>query len=418
MSVDAEVLRQGLALTLDDTDLSGLGRRVQGKVRDSYLPGDGTRVLVTTDRISAFDRVLGTLPFKGQVLNQLAAWWMQKSAHIAPNHFQHMPDPSVTVALECEPLPVEWVMRAHLTGVTSTSIWTHYERGERTFCGHALPDGLRKNEPLPAPILTPSTKADKGGHDESVSRETLLERGLLDEATFEEASKLVHALFAFGRATCAERGLILVDTKYELGRTPDGRLVVIDEIHTPDSSRIWQAANYEARLRAGEEPEGLDKEYVRRWLAEVGFRGDGPVPEIPDEIRVEASRRYIEACNQLRGESFIPDLTPPQARIRENLGLTSPRPPAGRNPMSTLHAKIYVTLKREVLDPQGDAVRRALSGMALGDVRDVRIGKLIEVELGVDDSDDARQNAEAQLETMCEKLLANPVIEDFRVEIE
>ena len=170
MSAGADTLRRGLALTLERTDLSGLGPKVEGKVRDSYLPGDGTRVLVTTDRISAFDRVLGTLPFKGQVLNQLSAWWFDRTKDVAPNHFRAMPDPSVTVAIECEPLPVEWVVRAYLTGVTSTSVWTHYARGEREFCGHRLPEGLKKNEPLPAPILTPSTKAEKGGHDESVSR--------------------------------------------------------------------------------------------------------------------------------------------------------------------------------------------------------------------------------------------------------
>lgn len=320
MSVDVETLRHGLSITLERTDFSGLGPKVEGKVRDSYLPGDGRRVLVTTDRISAFDRVLGTLPFKGQVLNQLSAWWFERTADVAPNHLRSVPDPSVTVAIECEPLPVEWVMRAYLTGVTSTSVWTHYARGEREFCGHRLPDGLKKNEPLPQPILTPSTKAEQGGHDESVSRATLLERGVIDEATFDAAAKLVHALFARGRELCAERGLILVDTKYELGRAPDGSIVVIDEIHTPDSSRIWFDASYEARLRAGEEPESFDKEYVRRWLAAEGFKGDGPIPPIPDEVRVEASRRYIEACDTIRGEAFVPDTSPPIPRIAKNLG--------------------------------------------------------------------------------------------------
>lgn len=320
MSVDVETLRHGLSITLERTDFSGLGPKVEGKVRDSYLPGDGRRVLVTTDRISAFDRVLGTLPFKGQVLNQLSAWWFERTADVAPNHLRSVPDPSVTVAIECEPLPVEWVMRAYLTGVTSTSVWTHYARGEREFCGHRLPDGLKKNEPLPQPILTPSTKAEQGGHDESVSRATLLERGVIDEATFDAAAKLVHALFARGRELCAERGLILVDTKYELGRAPDGSIVVIDEIHTPDSSRIWFEASYEARLRAGEEPESFDKEYVRRWLAAEGFKGDGPIPPIPDEVRVEASRRYIEACDTIRGEAFVPDTSPPIPRIAKNLG--------------------------------------------------------------------------------------------------
>ena len=319
MSVDVEVLREGLALTLEATDFTELGRKVEGKVRDSYLPGDGRRVLVTTDRISAFDRVLGTLPFKGQILNQLSAWWFEQTKDVAPNHLRGVPDPSVSVAIECEPLPVEWVMRAYVTGVTSTSLWTHYARGERLFCGHALPEGLKKNEALPEAILTPSTKAEKGGHDESVSRAQVLARGLVDEATFDEASRIAHALFARGREVCDRHGLILVDTKYEMGRAPDGRIVVIDEIHTPDSSRIWLKDSYEARLGAGEEPESFDKEYVRRWLAAEGFTGDGPIPTIPDEVRVEASRRYIEACETIRGEPFEPNLDDPIARIRQNL---------------------------------------------------------------------------------------------------
>jgi phosphoribosylaminoimidazole-succinocarboxamide synthase len=319
LTVHADTLRIGLAIALEHTDLVGLGAKIEGKVRDSYLPGGGRRILVTTDRISAFDRVLGTLPFKGQVLNQLSAWWFRETASVAPNHLREVPDPSVTVAIECEPLPVEWVMRAYLTGVTSTSVWTHYERGERVFCGHRLPDGLKKNEPLPEPILTPSTKAEKGGHDESVSRATLLERGVIDEETFDRAQAVVSRLFARGREICRERGLILVDTKYELGRAPDGSIVVIDEIHTPDSSRIWLAGSYEARLRAGEEPESFDKEYVRRWLAAQGFRGDGPIPVIPDDVRVEAARRYIEACDTIRGEAFVPDTSPPLERIRASL---------------------------------------------------------------------------------------------------
>ena len=323
MTVDAETLRRGLALTLERTDLPTLGARVEGKVRDSYRRGDGRRDLITTDRISAFDRVLGTLPFKGQILNQLSAHWFDRTRDVAPNHLLEVPDPAVTVAVECEPLPVEWVMRGYLTGVTATSIWTHYARGERTFCGHPLPDGLAKNEPLPEPLLTPSTKAAKGGHDESVSRATVLSRGLVDEATFAECERIAHAVFARGRALCAERGLLLVDTKYELGRAPDGRILVIDEIHTPDSSRIWLADSYEARLRAGEEPESFDKEYVRRWLASAGFRGEGPVPPIPDEVRVEAARRYLEACEAILGASFSPDLAPPLDRIRRNLGVPS-----------------------------------------------------------------------------------------------
>ena len=320
MSIDVDVLRRGLDLVLEGTDLP-IGERMRGKVRDNYSMGDGRRILVTTDRISAFDRVIGTLPFKGQILNQLSAWWFETTREIAKNHLLGVPDPSVTIAMECEPLPVEWVMRSYLTGVTSTSIYYHYKRGAREFCGHTLRQGMRKNERLPEPILTPSTKAEKGGHDESVSRETILERGVIDEATFEEASRIARALFAEGQRVCAARGLILVDTKYELGRAPDGSVVVIDEMHTPDSSRIWLAESYETRMSAGEEPESWDKEYVRRWLAAEGFRGDGPIPKIPDEIRIEASRRYIEACETIRGEAFEPNLEPPIERIRRNLAV-------------------------------------------------------------------------------------------------
>ncbi|MGF1468567.1 MAG: phosphoribosylaminoimidazolesuccinocarboxamide synthase [Sandaracinaceae bacterium] len=320
MTVDEATLRRGLGLTLDRTALDHLGPRVEGKVRDAYRLGGGRRVLVTTDRISAFDRVLGTLPFKGQVLNQLSAWWFEATADVAPNHRLAVPDPAATLALECEPLPVEWVMRAYLTGVTSTSIWTHYQAGERVFCGHRLPDGLRKNEPLPEPLLTPSTKAGAGGHDRSVSRAEVLASGALDEGTFDEAARMAAALFARGQAVCQARGLILVDTKYEIGRAPDGQLRVIDEIHTPDSSRLWFDRSYEASLAEGAEPESFDKEHVRRWLASVGFTGEGAPPPLPDDLRVEAARRYLEACEAIRGEPFVPDLEDPTSRLSRTLG--------------------------------------------------------------------------------------------------
>lgn len=328
MPLDLETLRRGLATTLDATDFAGapprgLGTKIEGKVRDNYLRGDGTRVLVTTDRISAFDRVLGTLPFKGQVLNQLAGWWFETTKDVAPNHVLSIPDPSVTIGIECRPLEVELVVRSYLTGVTSTSVWTAYERGERTFCGHALPDGLAKNQALPHAILTPSTKAEKGGHDVSVSKDELLAMGRVSAAELEQAEALALALFARGQKVCAERGLILVDTKYEMGVAPDGRIVVIDEMHTPDSSRIWFASSYAERIARGEEPESFDKEYVRRWLAAQGWKGDGTMPPIPDEVRVEASRRYVEACETIMGRPLNVDLGDPQARIRKNLGLAS-----------------------------------------------------------------------------------------------
>jgi phosphoribosylaminoimidazole-succinocarboxamide synthase len=316
--VTREILEAQLSRTLDKTDLPILGRKHEGKVRDSYVK-NGKRAIVVTDRISAFDVVLGTIPFKGQVLNQIAAHWFDLSREVVPNHVLSVPDPVVTVGIECQILPVEWVMRSYLTGVTSTSIWRHYESGARTFCGHKLPEGMRKNQPLASALLTPSTKADKGDHDESVSREEILARGLLRPDEFDEAAAMCARLFAFGQAEAKRRGLILVDTKYEIGRRPDGTLCFIDEIHTPDSSRYWYADDYQERFERGDEPRGLDKEYVRRTLAETGYRGDGPPPPLTSEVRIEAARRYIALYELVTGKTFIPDTAPPLERIRANL---------------------------------------------------------------------------------------------------
>ncbi len=323
MTLSDDILRAGLAHTLDRTELAALGTSYEGKVRDNYTTEDGRRILIASDRISAFDVVLGTIPYKGQVLNRLAAHWFEETAGIAPNHVISVPDPNVTVAHECTPLRAEFIMRAYLTGVTTTSIWYAYERGAREFCGHALPDGMKKNEPLARPILTPSTKADKGDHDESVSADELVRRGLVARDELDAAAAIAERLFAFGQRRAAERGLILVDTKYEMGKTRDGRLVVIDEIHTPDSSRYWYADDYEARLSRGEEPRGLDKEYVRRWLVnERGYRGEGPPPPLTDDVRVEAARRYIATYELIAGREFVPDTEDPLPRIRRNLGLS------------------------------------------------------------------------------------------------
>jgi phosphoribosylaminoimidazole-succinocarboxamide synthase len=218
-------------------------------------------------------------------------------------------------------LPVEFVMRAYMTGVTSTSIWSHYQKGARQFCGHDLPDGMRKNQKLAKSILTPSTKAEKGEHDRSVSRAEVLEMGLLSAADFDDAAQMCARLFAFGQAEALRRGLILVDTKYEIGRRPDGTLCFIDEIHTPDSSRYWYADDYEARFARGDEPRGLDKEYVRRTLADQGYKGEGPPPKLTDEVRCEAARRYIQVCELITGQSFVPDTEEPIGRIRRNLKL-------------------------------------------------------------------------------------------------
>jgi phosphoribosylaminoimidazole-succinocarboxamide synthase len=316
--IDEQLLRAQLGKTLDATDFPELGAKYEGKVRDCYVK-DGKRILIVTDRLSAFDVVLGTIPFKGQVLNQMAAFWFEATADLVPNHVINVPDPSVMVARECQLLPVEFVMRAYMTGVTSTSIWTHYQNGARSFCGHDLPDGMRKNQALPKAILTPSTKAEKGDHDRSVSRAEILEMGVLSAEDFDRAAQMCARVFAFGQQEALRRGLILVDTKYEIGRRPDGELCFIDEIHTPDSSRFWYADDYDARFARGEEPRGLDKEYVRRTLADQGYRGEGPAPTLTDEVRVEAARRYIQVCELVTGRPFVPNTDEPLARIRRNL---------------------------------------------------------------------------------------------------
>jgi phosphoribosylaminoimidazole-succinocarboxamide synthase len=318
-SVSPETLRKALSVPLDRTDFPKLGKKYEGKVRDNYTLGDGRRVLVTTDRISAFDHVLGTLPLKGQLLNFVAAWWFEKTKHLVPNHVLGVPDPNVLVARECTTLPVEMVVRAYLTGTTSTSIWVHYEKGAREFCGHALRDGMKKHQRLPEPILTPSTKAPKGDHDVSASRAEILAMTGMPASEFDRAADMAMTLFAEGQRWCAERGLILVDTKYEIGKTPEGELVVIDEIHTPDSSRFWYEKSYGERFSQGKDPESFDKEYVRRWLVEQGFRGDGPIPPIPDDVKVEAVLRYIEAVEQITGQPFVPNLEAPGERMRRNL---------------------------------------------------------------------------------------------------
>ena len=316
--ISDELIKAQLSKTLETTDFSALGEKYAGKVRDCYVK-DNRRIIVVTDRISAFDVVLGTIPFKGQVLNQIAAYWFEVTKQLASNHVIEVPDPTVMVATECEILPVEFVMRAYVTGVTTTSIWYHYSHGARRFCGHDLPDGMRKNQKLDRPILTPSTKAAKGDHDQSVSREEILAMGAMSAADFDRAAEMCARVFAFGQSLASQRGMILVDTKYEIGRRRDGSLCFVDEVHTPDSSRYWYADDYQARFDRGEEPRGLDKEYVRHVLAAQGYTGDGAPPPLTDEVRCEASRRYMALYELVTGREFVPDFDEPMTRIRKNL---------------------------------------------------------------------------------------------------
>jgi phosphoribosylaminoimidazole-succinocarboxamide synthase len=306
-------LIQAIPHVLTSADLPGLGPKQSGKVRDIYRLGE-RRVLITTDRISAFDRVLGAIPLKGQVLNQLSAWWFGQTRDIVANHVVAAPDPNVTIARAAATLPVEVVVRGYITGITKTSLWTLYAQGHRQAYGVTLPDGLRKNDPLPQPIVTPTTKAEGGAHDEPLTPTQIVERGLLPAALWHQVAATALALFARGQEIARQAGLILVDTKYEFGLV-DGRLTLIDEIHTPDSSRFWTLESY----AAGGAPEHLDKEFLRAWYARQGYRGDGELPAMPADFVAQVAARYIVAYQQLTGQEFIPGEQPARERIRRNL---------------------------------------------------------------------------------------------------
>lgn len=312
-----DTIQNQLDITLRVTHFDGLGKRYQGKVRDTYEHGDQL-ILITTDRISAFDHVLRqTIPFKGQVLNRLAAYFFEATSDIVQNHIVSVPDPNVTIAHKCEPSPLEFVVRGYLVG----HAWRTYRTGARVLCGKSLPDGLRENDRLPRSILTPTTKAHEG-HDEDISREEAIAQGLMDRDTFDSLEEISLKLFERGTKMAAERGLILVDTKYEFGKTPAGEYVLIDEVHTPDSSRYFYEAPYEALLQQNKPQQQLSKEFVREWLMAGGFAGkDGQtLPDLPDEFRTQVSARYIELFESVSGQVFVPDThSDPETRIREAL---------------------------------------------------------------------------------------------------
>jgi phosphoribosylaminoimidazole-succinocarboxamide synthase len=302
-----------------DIDLP-LGDRRDGKVRVSYAYGSGQRLFVTTDRLSAFDRVIAGVPHKGQVLNQLSAWWFERTADVVANHVVDLPDPNVLVARAAQPLPVEVIVRGYITGVTSTSLWRQYADGARTIYGYHFSDGLRKNTDLPSAIVTPTTKAEHGGHDEPLSPSDVTRKGLVAPGLWRAVEAAALELFARGQELARQAGLIMADTKYEFGTTPAGELLLIDEVHTPDSSRYWVADNYEERLSAGEEPESLDKEVVRRALIDAGYDGNGAPPRLDPAVWEATSRRYIDAYERLTGSTFRPGSYPVEDRILEVLG--------------------------------------------------------------------------------------------------
>jgi len=306
---------------LADATIPELPNHYRGKVRDNYDLADGRRIIVATDRLSAFDRVLTAIPCKGQVLTQIARFWFDATSAICPNHVIEYPDPNVVVCRQLDILPVEIVVRDYLTGTTGTSIWPMYKSGRREIYGIRFPDGLRENQKLPATIITPTTKAPDGDHDEPVTPDQIISRGLLTRAQWQNVSELALALFAQGRAVAAEGGLILVDTKYEFGLDPAGRIILADEVHTPDSSRYWLRNTYECRLAAGEPPDTLDKDFLRRWVTARCDPYRDPIPEIPAAVILETAGLYIDAYETITGKTF--ELPSPHIpileRIRANL---------------------------------------------------------------------------------------------------
>ena len=319
--LDLSFLAAQIGRALDDATIPELPCHYRGKVRDNYDLPDGRRIIVATDRLSAFDLNIAAIPFKGQVLTQTARFWFDHTGDICANHVLAYPDPNVLVCRRLDILPVEIVVRDYLAGTTATSIWSMYKAGQRTLYGIRFPDGLRENEKLPHTVITPTTKAMDGAHDEPLTAEEIVARGLLSAGDGRRVSETALALFARGRALAAARGLILVDTKYEFGRDGEGNILLADEIHTPDSSRYWFAASYGERFAAGRPPESFDKDVLRRWVAARCDPYKEPIPPIPPATIAETARVYIEAFETITGEEFAPPAgdEPPLDRIRRNL---------------------------------------------------------------------------------------------------
>lgn len=310
-----------LTRTLTEAHIPELPNPYFGKVRDCYDLPDGTRILISSDRISAFDRILAAIPFKGQVLTQTAKFWFEQTADICPNHVISYPDPNVVIGKRLTILPVEIVVRGYLAGTTGTSILTLYKQGQRDMYGHTLPDGLRDNQALPAPIITPTSKAFDGGHDEPLTAQDIVSQGLLTQSQWDEVSAKALALFSRGQQMAADRGLILVDTKYEFGTDEAGNILLADEIHTPDSSRYWIASGYPEAFENGTRPPSFDKDVIRAWVAARCDPYKDEIPEIPAEMIARTAQVYIDAYQAITGRTFAPDLSgdTPLARIRANL---------------------------------------------------------------------------------------------------
>ncbi|MBI4674467.1 MAG: phosphoribosylaminoimidazolesuccinocarboxamide synthase [Chloroflexi bacterium] len=314
--LSVEQIRAALPLALNETNLPLPNKRA-GKVRDAYVLEDGRTLFVTTDRLSAFDRVLACVPYKGQVLNQLAAWWFAQTRDIIPNHALAMPDPNALIARTAQPFRIEVIVRGYITGVTTTALWYRYALGEREIYGYRFPDGLQKNQQLPEPIVTPTTKGET--HDERLTPNEVVTKNYLDVQTWGRVYAAALTLFKRGQEIAERAGLILVDTKYEFGCASDGTVLLIDEMHTPDSSRFWKADSYISRFEKDDEPENFDKEFVRLAYAAQNYRGDGEAPRMPNDLWIQASERYIAIYEMLTGKIFEPGAYPIEPRLRENL---------------------------------------------------------------------------------------------------
>lgn len=319
--VDQTLISRHLDRVLNDATIAELPRHYRGKVRDNYDLPDGRRIIIASDRLSAFDINIAAIPFKGQVLTQTARFWFDHTADICPNHVLDYPDPNVVVCKRLDILPVEIVVRDYLAGTTATSVWSMYKAGKREVYGVKLPDGLRENQKLPQTLITPTTKARDGEHDEPVTPAEILDRGVLSRGQWETVSCAALALFARGRELAAQRGLILVDTKYEFGTDRDGNILLADEVHTPDSSRYWFAASYPERFEAGKPPESFDKDFLRRWVAARCDPYKDPIPAIPADVIAATAKVYVDAYETITGGAFAPvqPELPVLDRIRANL---------------------------------------------------------------------------------------------------
>jgi len=318
--INQKTISQNIPDAVDKIKFPKLGKRFSGKVRDWYTK-DHLRILITTDRISAFDRILGLIPFRGAVLTNLSEFWFEKTRDIISNHMIGVIDPNVMLVSECQALPVEIIVRAYITGVTQTSLWRKYSEGQRVIYGIKFPEGLVKNQKLKKPIITPTTRGTgPQGHDEPITRDEIIKKKLVAQNIWKQIEKVAFELFERGTRLCDQAGLILADTKYEFGLDRNGKLALIDEIHTPDSSRLWVKKTYKDRFKKGEEVENYDKEFMRLWFTKQGYTGKGRPPKMPDDLIAKIAKRYISVCEKITGEKFAIDLKiPPKQRILESL---------------------------------------------------------------------------------------------------